>query len=406
MGDALVKSTSERSYERGRERGAAFLAGPHPRLAMSKARGIARQLGWPLEMLVEKVAAYDRERIDAMPDLIRYPELRGSRDQIEAGDRGMRYAGVSNEMIALHRTLDFFLLTRLYEQTGRAYYAEPGVEECRVLYVPDSEVGPVHAKNVDGPLDGWEPILPTPPGTPWFWNHPIVLDGVGSGLHIDEVPPEIFPVNIYDLCYDNCATLSEATELLTRYNYFWGHGNLLVRDNHGNSMAFEKTQCRIATRGPNRHGMNFISGMGALDPGIREHQRRMRQKYLDQVGRDWDGSEGRFWRESDQTYANMAMYVERLPARPTLREINELMERHDPGGPLCYIGEKTHPQQPGCWTVEMRVFLLDEYKLIRRQVRDRRPAYLDEPEVISFQPPKSAPVRLQTGDLTPTEAVS
>jgi hypothetical protein len=376
----------ERAYHLGRERGAAFLNGPSLRRNRNFARLLAEKIRWPVETLVQKTMAFDRERLDAVPSLTTYPELRGHRERIDSEDRGMRDAGVSAEMIAVARSLDFYTRTRLYQETGRVYYVEPGVEECRILYVPESEVGPIHAKNVDGPLpENASPLPPVPKGTPWFWNHSIVLDGVGSGLHIDEIPPEIFPVNIYDVCYEHCATLSEAVELLTRYNYFWGHGNLLVHDYHGNSIVFEKTQCRVATRGPNRHGMTFTSGMGALDPGIREYQRAMRQKYLDQIGDDWDGPEGCFWKMSDETYKNMERYVEQLPARPTLAQVNELMERRDPGGPLCYTGEKTHPRQPvGCWSAEMRVFVINEHKCIRRQVRDRKPAYLDTPEVIQY----------------------
>ena len=385
MSLSSTKTTGPVAYGKGRENGAAFLTGIMPRLLASHARGLAKELGWPVGTLLGNVTAYDRERLEAVPDLTKYPELRGCRDQLTAQDQGMLDAGVSREMIALSRTLDFYVHTRLYQETGRAWYFEPSLEECRILYVPDSEIGPIHAKNVDGPLGGLKPLPPTPKGTPWFWNHPIVLDGVGSGLHIDEIPPEIFPANIYDLCYGHCTTVSAATELLTRYNCFWGHGNLLVHDYHGNSAAFEKTQCRVGVRAPDKHGMSFISGMAAIDPCIREHHRRMRLKYLDQIGADWTGPDGCFWKECEATLDHMAVCVERLSARPTLREVNELMERHEPGHPLCFTGEKSHPDQAaGCWTVEMRLFLLNERKCFRRQVRDGKPAYLDPPELIEY----------------------
>ena len=378
----------KQAYQTGRQRGAAFLAGQEPRTATVLSSRLAQQIGWPMEKVMSEIATYDRERLDAVPSLITYPELGGCRDRIDAEDRGMRDAGVSTEMIALSRTLGFYTMTRLYQQTGRAFSLAPEIEECRTLFVPESDVGPIHAKNVDGPLIGWSPHPPIPNGAPWPFSHPIVLDGVGSGLHIDEIPSEIFPVNIYDLTYEHCVTVDAATELLVRYNYFWGHCNLIVYDPRGDSMAFEKTQCRVATRGPNRHGMNFISGMSALDPGIRDHQRRMRQTFLDQMGSDWNGPDGCFWRESEQTYLNMAAYIEQLPARPTLRQVRELMERHDPGGPLCYIGAKSHPDQlDGCWSRTMNLFLVNQRKQIRRQVRDAKPAFLDPPEVIEYGPP-------------------
>ena len=161
-----MNTNSERAYQTGRERGAAFLAGPSQRRITSCTRLLAKQIGWPVEELVAKVKTYDQERLEAVPSLTEYPELRGHRERIDAEDRGTRDAGVSKEMIAMERTLDFYTHTRLYEETGRAYYAEAGVEECRILYVPDSEIGPIHAKNVDGPIEGWLPQPPVSRGTP------------------------------------------------------------------------------------------------------------------------------------------------------------------------------------------------------------------------------------------------
>lgn len=387
---SIEASRHDKTYARGRERGRAFLAGGGTAAARAQAKLAARSVGWPIEKLIQEVIAYDRERLDAVPSLTTYPELRGYRDRLEAEDRGMRDAGVSDELIALWRTLGFYTMTRLYEQTGRACDFEMGTEECRTLFVRDSEDGPIHAKNVDGPPRGWKPLPPIPNGTPWPFPYAVTLDGVGSGLHIDEIPPEIFPVDAWELCRTHCETTAAATEFMVRYNYFWADGNLIVYDREGDSMAFEKTRCRVATRKPNRNGMNFISGMGALDPGIREHQRKMRQKFLDQVGRDWDGPEGCFWRESDETYKNMARYVEALPSRPTLEQVHELMSRTDPGGPLCYTGEKSHPDQPdGCLSAVMHIFLPQQRKHIRRQSRDGKPAFLDKPEVIQYGPPST-----------------
>ena len=374
------------AYERGRQRAAGFLASGQPQRLLGSVRLLARQTGRPAEMLTQQVTAFDQQRLVAVPDLNRYPELRDHPDRILAEDRGMIEGGVSRELIALDRTLRFFMHTRLFEETGLAFDIDGNIEECRSVYFPHTAEGAIHAKNVDGPMPaGYAPMAPIPHGTPWPFPHALFVDGVGSGLHIDEAPPEIFPVNVTALVYEHCATVPAATELLTRYNYFWGHGNLLVHDQHGNSVAFEKTQCRVATRGPNANGVNFISGMGALDPGIHAHQTQMRQKYLDQVGADWDGPEGCFWRESAQTYLNLATAVDELPDQPTLDEITEVMQRHEPGGPLCYIGERSHPDQPdACWTVTMYLFLMDRQRCIRRQCREGQPAYLDQPEIIQY----------------------
>jgi hypothetical protein len=55
---------------------------------------------------------------------------------------------------------------------------------------------------------------------------------------------------------------------------------------------------------------------------------------------------------------------------------------------LCYIGAKSHPDQlDGCWSRTMNLFLVNQRKQIRRQVRDAKPAFLDPPEVIEYGPP-------------------
>lgn len=375
----------EEALARGRGRGEELVGSAAARRWRDLARGLAQVIGWPTATLVERVIAFDAERLDAVPDLTVYPELRGYRDRLLAEDRGMREAGVDDALLALARSLSFYCQTRLLEQTGKAYYAEALPEKCRVLYVPESDEGVIHAKNIDDPAIYFSPLPPVPNGSPWPFSHPLVFDGVGSGLHIDEIPPEIFPVEVRELCQEHCTTLDAATEFMVRYNYFWHSQNLLVHDHHGNSVAFEKTRCRAATRGPNEKGLNFVTGMGALDPEIRAHQQRMRQKYLDQNGADWDGPDGCFWKVSQGKWDNMTRYVQELSQNPTLAGVMALMEKRDPSGPMCLTGTKCHPGLAVAgWTLIMNVYLMAQKKQIRRQYRDGTPAYLDPPEVVQY----------------------
>ncbi|MCY0541594.1 hypothetical protein OVW21_26570, partial [Klebsiella pneumoniae] len=91
----------------------------------------------------------------------------------------------------LYKTLNFWRDTRLLQETGKGHFVLPTPEKCRVLYVPESDRGALHAKNVDDPLTYWSPRPRHEPNTPWPFPPPLVFDGVGSGLHIDEIPPEI-----------------------------------------------------------------------------------------------------------------------------------------------------------------------------------------------------------------------
>lgn len=377
------------AYARGTEKGKAMKtdgsAGIAGRYWHDAARCLAQLLGWPKEKVVAEVRAYHRERLDAVPDLTRYPELRGYRDLLMEEQRGMIDAGADEDTIALAGTLHFWRDTRLLQQTGRGWHAPVMPEKCRVLYAPETDEGALHAKNVDDPLTYWKPRPPYPKGAKWPYPHPLIFDGVGSGLHIDEIPPEIFPVEVRSLCMEHCTTVEAATEFMVRYNYFWSSQNLLIHDTRGNSMAFEKTRCRVATRKPNAKGVNFINGMGALDPGIRDHQRRMRAKHLEQAGQGPDSMEALYFKFCEAKWNNMAKYVEQVSDNPTLESVNWLMEQRDPSGPMCLTGKKVHPDEKvsGC-TLVMDIWFIDKKKLHRRQWRGNTPAYLDATEIVQF----------------------
>jgi len=374
-----------RGIEKGRQLRLSDDAGIARRYWHDAARCLAKMLGWPKEKLVAEVRQYHQERLDAVPDFTRYPELRGYRDLLMEEHRGMRDAGADDDAIALSRTLHFWRDTRLLQQTGRGWHAPVMPEKCRVLYVPETEDGAIHAKNVDDPLTYWKPRAPYPKNAAWPWTHPLRFDGVGSGLHVDEIPLEIFPVNPHELCLEHCTTVEAATEFMVRYNYFWSSQNLLIHDHHGNSMAFEKTRCRVATRKPNAKGINFINGMGALDPEICEHQRRMRAKHLEQTGQGPDSIEARYFQFCEKKWENMTRYVEQLTQDPTVEGVRSLMEQRDPGGPMCLTGKKVHPDEKvtAC-TLVMDLWFMDKKKLHRRQWRGDMPAYLDRPEIVQF----------------------
>ena len=380
-------------YERGLKRGH-HLAGPTIEDGRGyyhdAARGIAHALGCEYAEVVARVVVFHRERLEAVPDATRYPELRGYRDLIAQEERGLHDSGIDDDTIALAQTLAFWRDTRLLQETGRAWHVAPQTEKCRVLYVPHTDRGALHFKNVDDPRTYWQPLPPLQNGSLWPHAHPLFFDGVGSGLHLDEMPPEIFPADARSLCLEHCTTVEEATEFLVRYNYFWSGQNLLIHDQKGNSAAFEKTRCRVAVRGPNAQGINFVTGMGALDPDISAFQKQQRSEYLEQTGQSWDDSpDGCFWTLSENTWRNMAHNVEELSLNPSWENAKQLMEQRDPNGPMCLTGEKSHPDEehPGC-TLFMEAWEMDNSIGHRRQWRGERPAYLDTPEIVQYAAPQ------------------
>lgn len=377
-----MSSPSLSSY---RTRGVAKAANVSAAYWDDAARSLARAANMPQHELEFQVRKFHQERVDSVPDLTLYPELRGYRERLAQEHAGLIEGGLSETTIALAGSLHFWRGTRLFQQTGRAIYAQPMPEKCRVLYVPESDQGALHLKNVDDPLLYWNPKPPVPAGSPWPHSHPLIFDGVGNGLHLDEVPPEIFPVNVVELCREHCTTVPEATEFLTRYNYFWRHQNLLVHDQHGNSVAFDKTACRVVSRGPGRNGVNFVNGMGASDPGMAAFIRGQRDQYLRQEEQSWDGPDGCYFTFCENKWRNMTAFVEELSTSPSLSSAKALMERRDPDGPMCLTGGKSHPgQQVAGYTLTMDIYFMDQKQLHRRQWRGSTPVYQDTPEIVQF----------------------
>lgn len=351
------------------------------------ANALAAIMGWPAQKVESEVLDFHKERMQAVPDLTQYPELRGYIDAVLAEESGALEGGLDEASLALCKTFHFWRDTRLVQQYGYAVRGKPKLpEKCRILYLADSDRGALRLKNVDDPLTYWKPRPTFAPNAPWPHQHPLVFDGVGSNLHIDDPSPEIFPVDVRTLCEEHCTTVPAAEEFMVRYNHFWYAKNYIIHDYHGNSVAIEKTRCLVATRGPNSQGINFVNGMGALNPEIAAHFKKQRQKFLDTIGAPWEGStDGNYFTACENKWHNMTRYVEELSAAPTWDNAKQLMEQRDASGPMCLTGKKTHPDEiaPGC-TLVMDIYELDNKRLHRRQWRGDVPAYLDKPELVQF----------------------
>jgi hypothetical protein len=254
------------------------------------------------------------------------------------------------------------------------------------VYVPESDRGPLHAKNVDDPLDTWTPLPPIAEPGPWP-HSPLFFDGVGNGLHIDDIPPEIFPADGLELCERHCTTVDEATEFLARYNYFWANANLLIHDAAGHSVAIDKaSRCRLAIRKPDASGISYVNGMSSFDPEEEAFIEGQRQRFLNEVGQDENGIDATYSRLCEAVLRNMKRHMAELARRPTLDGVFAWMNCHDEDGPMCKTGVPHHPEfDMGEATLLQRVFFLDEKVLWRRQWRGETPVWEDKWEVVKYE---------------------
>ncbi len=359
----------------------------------------AAQVGMTSEVLMARLVAFHDERVNAVPDLTVYPELKGEREILLERYRGMADAGMSREMIALSESLGFWCSYRCWKETGKIPYGGPMPpekrERCRVVYAPETDRGGIHFKNVDDPLHTWRPLPVSRHPGPWPFT-PLFYDGTGSGLHIDEVPPEIFPANAVEICKRYCATVKEAEEFLVRYNYFWGSANLLIHDEEGNSVAIDKaSRCRYAVRRPGRNGVIYINGMSSFDAEYQAFIEGQREKYLKVSGQDDTTSEGTYFRFAKGTLKNMQRRMAEFEKNPTDESLHEHMNSRDPDGPLCRIGKQHHPDDPTrAATLLQRCYYLAERMMKWRQWNGEIPVWEDEWKEVGYPQEDQRPLSL------------
>ncbi len=349
----------------------------------------ARQVGLPPEELIRRVTALHAERVDALPDLTVYPELRGEREILLERYRGMADAGMTPELIALNESLGFWVNYYCRNETGKIPHGgslpPEQRERCRVVFAPDTDAGPLHFKNVDDPLHTWQPqpenvrTMPSP-------FTPLFFDGTGSGLHIDDDPPEIFPANAVDLAKRYCETVPEAEEFLVRYNYFWAGANMLIHDEAGKAVAIDKaSRCRYAVRRPGPNGVIYINGMSSFDPDYQAYIEMRRAQYLRETGQDESTPEGAYFKGAAALLRNMTRRMAEFERSPTEATLYEHLCSRDPDGPLCRIGKQTHPDDPvRAATLVQRCYHLRERIMKWRQWRGETPIWEDAWKTVSY----------------------
>lgn len=356
---------------------------------MKSAAHKASQIGMRAPELVARVVAFHDERVAALPDLSVYPELDGERDVLLERYRGMSDAGMSRELIALNESLKFWIDYRCRAETGKIPHGGPlppdRRERCRVVFAPHTDRGAMHFKNVDDPLHTWKPLPETSDQGTWPCA-PLFFDGVGSGLHIDDVPPEIFPADAVALAKRHCRTVAQAGEFLVRYNYFWGSANLLVHDDAGRAIAIDKaSRCRYAVRRQGPNGVLYINGMSSFDPRYQAFIERRRKQYLRESGQNEETPEAAYFRFAAGTLRNMKRRMTDFEANPTEAGLIEHLTSRDPDGPLCRTGKQHHPDDPiRAATLVQRCYYLDERIMKWRQWHGQTPVWEDEWKTVHY----------------------
>lgn len=328
--------------------------------------------------LMSGLLAFHRERMLKIPSVEKYPEVQPWVDYVLSVDHELlALTGLSDERMAVYRSLGAYLTFR-----GYAHAKPKQAEKCRVLFVPETDRGALHGKNVDDPITYYKPN-PKPEYS--CAEIPLVWDGVGSGLHIDDEPEEIFPLPFRDMCFTYCDDVPGAVDFLTRYKYFWGGQNVVLFDRKMRSAAIEKTSYNfIEVFNPGPHGESHVSGMVSRDPNSPQgkYVKAKRSQYLKMFGQPETGLDQVFWNACDTAEQMLADFISK-PGQVKIQDVITLFTTPWPKG-LNKPGIKLVPNQEVVeYTLITYLALLDERKYFCWQ-RSEEGVYPDEPFVNEF----------------------
>jgi hypothetical protein len=338
--------------------------------------------------LLNGLAAFHRDRMARVPSSATYPESAPWVDHVLAVDRELkRLADLTDDQLAVLRSLSLYVAFRGLKQAASLFKPVPASDECcRVAYLPETDRGEVTIKNVDDPLTHWTP-RPPPDHLAALRQSPLRYEGVGSGLHLDEEPDELFPLPIRDMLPHYAGDVPGAEQFLTRFCPFWGRQNLLLHDRQQRSVAIEKCSFKyMDVFHPGPDGRSHISGMTCRDAGttLGRHQRAMQREYLDLFNLPHDGTDMAFWQAARGLETKLVAGLDALGSPARCADLFRLFTTRYPEG-LNKYGLKPHPDTTVIgYTLVTHATLFTEGTYLRWQRSADGKTYATEPEIYRF----------------------
>ncbi len=337
---------------------------------------------------------FHKERMKAIPDAAKYPESKPWVDYVLAYEKELQArTGFNEQQMAINRSLSEYLCFRGFRECA-AGKKKPGKgtglamsEKCRVIFDPNTDQGALHAKNVDDPITHFVRTKVKPGFTPKGQRRPIMMDGTGSGLHLDIEPKEeMFPLPMLRMCSYYHDTTPEALEFIKRYGKFWSGANIVLIDGEDRAVAIEKCARNfIEVHHPDFTGRAHCSGMAVRNPNspLGKHQAAMRAEYLAIFGlhnNPKDTTDVAFWNACDLAESILAWYLKK-PSQITVEEYQQLLTRPFPHG-LCKEGKLLHPKQSVAeYTLVTLLELWDKRIYLRYQRDEKTGQFPSKPEV-------------------------
>ncbi len=287
---------------------------------------ISKMFNLSLPETEKKLIKIHEERINAVPDLIKYPELKGMQERIIEENRGiMDSVSLTYGEIAILRNYRY--ITNIVSP-GPIYKGN----DCTLVYFADSSDGPIIGNNIDDWKERiWQRIPKEPlivkKNLKFWWGN------VSAGIFYDEIPPEKFPLEnrIFEVMEEHCENLKAAVEFLIRYKFFWGGQNaMIIEKKTKEGVIIEKSSCRYGIR-KMENGTLYTTAMSFADPKMKEYLAGRRMERIIKKGEKWNESiEAEYWDGCDKRYENLARLVKEKSKNPSLKSIIEILQNHSP----------------------------------------------------------------------------
>jgi len=225
------------------------------------------------------VLAYDKKRLESVPDAATFPELKGMADRAIGEREGFcDGTGFTPADAAHHYTFGFFIWKHINSKHVARYDLNaPPIQCTNVLFPDTAEGGVIISDNRDDVLQPhYRAHVPKHRVGGYPANHKVGphQGGVSSAVMLDEEPSCIFPVNPWEFMPDECYNdIKDMAAFMSRYRDFWGPGNQMWVDRSLRGVMVEKANVRVAFRWPTVRGAICITACSYIDPELNAYKK-------------------------------------------------------------------------------------------------------------------------------------
>ena len=294
---------------------------------------LQRLPAWNEKRLLDSVEGLHQEILARRFSEEKYPEIQGLAAYEDAEVRGIADTfGVDYRRVLLCKENYRRLMhLRITQECGNDVRKSG---ECTTVIFKDSPVGPIIGRNLDSGISAMphlqkygEPVLfqyPKEMGYSYIAqsllinSEGLVISGSSIAYPKEPMPKDRYPVEIYSLVLRFCKNVTEALELMQRYNLFFGPYNMLVFDRTGDAAVIEKSKNTLAVRRTQEDWIFVTDGL-AVEAKTRRIQ----------------GDNTPVYQFNLQRHQLIEKLLKKEAKKPSIEAMQRIMSNHTMPSPVC-----------------------------------------------------------------------